>query len=65
MITRLIIIIKIKNLIILNIKNLLKTSIREERKEEMGNKYWHGKMLRLRWDNKELNEQSCFARLTS
>ena len=63
MITRMIItimIINIKNLIIVNIKNLLKTSIREERKEEIGNKYWHGKM-----HDKELNEQGCFAWLRS
>ena len=49
----------------LNIKNLLKTPIREERKEEIQNEYWHEKMLRLRWDDKELDEQGCSAWLTS
>ena len=40
-----------------NIKNLLKTPTREERKEEIRNEYWQGKMLRLRWDdNFESNE---------
>ena len=55
MITRMII-----TIMIINIKNLLKTSIREERKEEIGNKYWHGKM-----HDKELIEQGCFAWLRS
>ena len=53
------------NLIIINIKNSLKTTVREERKKEIRNKNRQGKLLRLKWGDEELDQQDCFACLTS
>ena len=43
-----------------SIKNLLKMAVREDKKEEIGNENWQGKLLRAIWNGEDLNQQDCF-----
>ena len=48
-----------------NIKKLWKTAVREERKEDIRDRNWQRKFLGSKWNEEEINQQSCFVWLTS
>ena len=43
------------------IKRHLKKAAREQRKTEVKEKKWQGKLLAARWEEDQLNQWSCFA----
>jgi len=43
------------------IKRHLKKAALERRKTEVMGKRWHGKLLRARWEEGQLNQRGCFA----